>query len=114
MADLLPSLPSDLSVSSFHHTGVLKQTVTRGSLRPTYVRAKNVPRRLEPLQAAPKDVEPSKPDLSPKKQAKAFIGDVLQESSLYKKAAENLAERVAAGESQAAVVLGKLHFEMVR
>ena len=118
MAELLPSFPPSVPTSSLQQTGVLTQTLSRGTIRPAYFRTKNLPRKLEPLlsgtspESSPEHALGKGTDKSTSKQAK-LPRSANEETRMYEKAVRSLHQRVASGEAQAAIVLGKLHFEMV-
>ena len=136
MAALLPSLHSSgqqAPMSTLQLTGLLTQpslaSPTLASSNPTglsqsfstnYMRQqkRRLPARLEPIspssrQTVPPPTQTTSAIEEPRPQTVTEISSD-QEQELYQKAVENLQRRIDEGEKGAALVLGKLHFEMVQ
>ena len=136
MAALLPALHSSgqqAPMSTLQLTGLLTQpslaSPTLASSNPTglsqsfstnYMRQqkRRLPARLEPIspssrQTVPPPTQTTSAIEEPRPQTVTEISSD-QEQELYQKAVENLQRRIDEGEKGAALVLGKLHFEMVQ
>ena len=136
MAALLPSLHSSgqqAPMSTLLLTGLLTQPLLASpalassnpsglsqSFSTNYMRQqkRRLPARLEPISQSSRQTVPPPTqttstieELSPQS-ATEISSD--QEQELYQKAVENLQRRIDEGEKGAALVLGKLNFEMVQ
>lgn len=108
-----PTLASSAALASSNPSGV-SQSFSTNFLR----QKRRLPARLEPISHSSRQTVPPPTqntnieDITPQDPPTAeFTAE--QEQELYQKAVENLQRRIDDGEKGAALVLGKLHFEMV-